>query len=80
MVLIATVVGGLVAGAIWGFGKKSLVIFTAVWLVAFAVQTLFMADSADTGKAAYWVLSGIFFGLGIALIGVGVWARDRSEN
>lgn len=80
MVLIVTVLGGLISGVVWGFGKKSLVIFTSVWLVAFAVQSLFIADPADAEKGAYWILSAIFFGLGLALIGVGVWARGRSES
>ena len=80
MVLIVTVVGGLVAGAIWGFGKTAVMIFTTTWLVALAVESIFIADSADREKAAYWILSAIFFGLGIVLIGVGVWARGRSES
>lgn len=80
MVLIVTIIGGMVAGAIWGFGKKSLLSFTAVWLLAFAVQTLFIADPTDTEKGAYWILSAIFFGLGIALVGVGVWVRGHSER
>ena len=80
MVLIATVVGGLVAGAVWGFGKKALLVYAAVWIVVFILQTAFVADSADTAKSAYWILSVIFFVLGIALVGIGTWARNRSEG
>lgn len=80
MVLIATVVGGLIAGAVWGFGKKSLLIYGAVWFLVFVLQTMFVADSADREKPAYWILSAVFLVLGIALVGIGTWARNQSEG
>lgn len=80
MVLTATVVGGLVAGAVWGFSKRAFVAYGTVWVLTLAVETAFLVDSSERQKPAYWILAAIFFLVGVALIGVGTWVRGRSEG
>jgi hypothetical protein len=77
MTLATAIIGGLAAGYVFGWSRRAVAVWLAVWAVVLVVQTRFLVDPAAVADWSYWPVQAAILAVAMAMIRLGAGLRRR---